>query len=468
MRAIYRLAAFLFLVFLTVTISGEVQTDSPGVAKAEVGQFLQTDKCAGCSHATTCETVEADAQIPIRAYVWPIPLILVLLLLVFLKKTRIRRFLLFSGILLFIWAIQLWEPWKLTENHNDPPAIQSAVEQPVENTDAEDEFLPFDEKAEGADSVDGDDEFAAFDVQEDGTEEGADEFAPLDQTETVVGVDPVEQSQNDLLRYVGLILLITIVAGILSRFRTTRKLRIPFLLGALVYMGFYNGGCPCMISSIQDFILWMFGATVFWGSMLWFLGLMVITYFFGRVWCGWFCHLGALQEFLYKANIIKPLKSAGAQKVLKYIQSITLIVLLVQLAVTRTNIFIHYDPFKVAFNLFSSNTTGYILLFIMLVSSVLIYRPFCRGFCPVGLAMSWVSYLPGASVIQPGEACVGCKTCNNVCDSGAIVRTDKVSYLHNGECIRCGACLDNCSKNSMHMGIGNGNPDYSCVKPVRE
>jgi ferredoxin len=466
MSAIHRFAAFLFLVFLTGTISGEVQTDTPDVVKSEVQHIALPDKCTGCSHVTACETVEADSQTPLRVYLWPVPFILGLILLVLLKKTGIRRFFLFAGILLFVWAIQLWKPWNLSEKNSDSPIVNSAVQQPVENTVADDEFLPFDDTAESA--VGSDDEFAAFDMQEDGTEATNDEFAPLAQPETMTNIDTVRQSQNDLLRYVGLILLITILAGILSRFRTTRKLRIPFLLGALIYMGFYNGGCPCMISSIQDFILWMFGATVFWGSMLWFLGLMVITYFFGRVWCGWFCHLGALQDFLYKANIIKSLKSVGAQKVLKYIQIVTLIVLLVQLAVTRTNIFIHYDPFKVAFNLFSSNTTGYVLLFIMLVSSVLIYRPFCRGFCPVGLAMGWVSYLPGASVIQPGEGCIGCKTCNNVCDSGAIVRTDKVSYLHNGECIRCGACLDNCSKNSMHMGLGNGNPDYSCLKPVRE
>ena len=139
---------------------------------------------------------------------------------------------------------------------------------------------------------------------------------------------------------------------------------------------------------------------VSWVSMLWFLGLLLLTYFFGKVWCGWLCHLGGLQDFLFKVTGWYFLSSQKSQRVLNYIQIGLLATLLVQLLITRSNIYVHYDPFKVAFNLISANTTGYILLVLLLLSSVLIYRPFCRMACPVGLILGWVTLIPGARKLK--------------------------------------------------------------------
>lgn len=451
--------------------------------------FVQEDKCTGCPHASACSIETEEASMPLRSLLWPLPFLMGLGLFWFFRKISLKQVLLFVIPLLAIYAIQISHrfaekediiPQEHLAKNADGNSAQSTAE-----ASTEDEFAPFDEASE---SVQTEDEFAPF-IEEEA--EAKDEFAPFNEassstnddefaqfepnTETAQlnqnsvtlepAVDKEKESQNYLLRYVGLILLITIIAGFLSRYKTTRRLRLLFLLGALVYMGFYNGGCPCMISSFQDFVMWIFGAEVFWGTMLWFVGLMVITYFFGRVWCGWFCHLGALQEFLFKTAIIKPLKSAGAQGVFKVMRSVTMVVLVTQIALTNTNIFIHYDPFKVAFNLFSTNTTAYVLLFVLLISSLLINRPFCRGFCPVGLAMGWVSRIPGASILYPSNECIGCKSCNNACEVGAIVRTEKISTLDNAECIRCGACQDNCLKNAMSIKASKGQINFTCVKP---
>ena len=129
-------------------------------------------------------------------------------------------------------------------------------------------------------------------------------------------------------------------------------------------------------------------------SLVWFLGLIPLTYLFGKVWCGWVCHLGAFQEFLYRANNFKFLKGEGAQKTLRILQYTMFATLMIQLMVTKTNIFIHYDPFKVAFNLRSFHTLGWVLLGLLLLTSLFIYRPFCRGVCPVGLVLGWVSKIP--------------------------------------------------------------------------
>jgi ferredoxin/uncharacterized protein YukE len=251
------------------------------------------------------------------------------------------------------------------------------------------------------------------------------------------------------LNKVLLALLATIVAGFLVRNSRSRKFRPFFLLGAIVVLGFIEGACPCPISSVQNTILFLFGEDVHWYNMLWFLGLLPVTYFLGKVWCGWICHLGALQELIHIPARFSFLQSRKAVRILKWIRIATFVLLVVQLFVTRTNVFIKYDPFKVAFNLFSTNTTGYILLVIMLISSVLVYRPFCRGFCPIGLILGWVARIPGASVIGVSNGCMSCKTCNDACQMQAITREKKKSELDNEECIACGECLDSCRQKEL-------------------
>lgn len=248
-----------------------------------------------------------------------------------------------------------------------------------------------------------------------------------------------------------LVLFLTVIAGILVRFKTTRKLKVFMLLGTTIYLGFINGACPCMISSFQNVVLYSIGVEVRPVLMLWFLGLIPITYFFGKVWCGWVCHLGALQEFIFRPGVAKILQNHKSQIILKYIRIATLIILVAQIIITRTNVFIHYDPFKVAYNLFSANILGYVLLAIMLVSSALIYRPFCRTFCPVGLILGWVSHIPGATKLNKNESCIDCKNCSTQCRQKAMIFENKKSILNNEDCMLCGDCMDSCKFSSLEI-----------------
>lgn len=416
-----------------------------------------SSKCQGCPHASACFEAQ-QTKAPLRGLLWPIPLLLAAVALSYFSKIKYKH-LIWIG--LSIGSIYLIQHSNInSEKTEEPKALEQSNEDLIE-----DDFAPFEETTsssedfpafEETESTSTDDEFAPFDETS-----GDDEFQSFD-TEKETLQTGLSEQERELLWYVIPILLLTIFAGFLSRFKSTRKLRLIFLLGGLVYMGFYNGGCPCMISSFQDVVMWLFGAKVFWGTMLWFFGLMIITYFFGRVWCGWFCHLGALQEFLFKSNIIRSLTSYKAQRVFIIMRYVVFIILVIQIALTRTNIFIHYDPFKVAFNLFSTSTTGYVLLAILLLSSLLINRPFCRGFCPVGLAMGWVMRIPGAALLKPNDACISCKVCHNTCDSGAIVKEEKHSFINNAECIRCGECQDSCPKSAMKDSFSKGDITFDC------
>ena len=308
------------------------------------------------------------------------------------------------------------------------------------------------------------DEFSEFDGETEFTENTSDEFDEssnefANDDEFSTSEDKFSEFQEDEVAeperktnwtrfyWAISILAFTILAGTLVRFEKTRKLKPIFLLAAVAILGFYRGG-PGIISSFQNTFLFFIGVTDVWPAIVLFLGLLPITYFFGKVFCGWTCYLGAIQEFLYIGKF-KILQSEKAQKIMRTIRYVIFVILIAQLTFTQAIEWSKIGPFKVIFNLFSPNLTGYILLVILLLSSLFIHRPFCKMVCPAGLAFGWITKLPGASVLGITSTCSGCKTCNTSCEINAITREGKTSKLDNQECIMCGECMNDCKIESI-------------------
>ncbi len=307
-----------------------------------------------------------------------------------------------------------------------------ALTQTTEGAEQNDEFETFDTTQKISTS----NEFAAFDTTNNNTKCANDgECKTGNVKENVI--------------WILEILFFTIIAGVLVRFKTTRNFRGLFLLASVAFVGFYKGGCPCPILGIQNLTLTLVGVKIYWGSIIYLPGLIIITYFFGKVWCGWICQLGAIQELIHLPSGIKILQSQKSQKIMRYTRIALLIILVSQLIITKTAIYEHYDPFKAIYNLIAANTITLILLILVLVSSVFIFRPFCKVACPIGLILGWVSKIPGASVIGNNDSCTSCANCHNACKIRAITRDEKISVLDNQECIACGDCLNSCKKISL-------------------
>ncbi len=303
----------------------------------------------------------------------------------------------------------------------------------IENTDTSITEQDTEENEFSTDEFESDDEFSLDDA--------SDEF-----DNSVTDTEPMSY---DRLYWAIAVLLYTILAGIFVRYNATRKLRGLFLMVGLVILGFYRGG-PGVISSFQNSYLLAIGVKVNWQAIVLFLGLIPVTYLFGKVFCGWVCYLGAIQEFIH-IDKVKLFQSERAQKTMKWIRIVATIAVIVQLTFTHIILWNKIGPFKVAINLFSSNLIGYVLLGIVLVSSVFIYRPFCKIICPVGLLHGLISKIPGASVLDINTSCAGCKTCSTSCQINAITRDGDTSKLDNEECIRCGDCIDDCKIKSISI-----------------
>ena len=332
-------------------------------------------------------------------------------------------------------------PANAQKDESDPYGSLEQTNTTSSTTKTEDEFgefVPIEEASSGSGA---DDEFGEFES-----------FEQSDSTQVEKSCSgekscSEEKRRKNFLWVLGA-LLMTIIAGFLVRSKKLTALRGPMLLASLLVFGFYLGGCPCPIMSMQHGILFVLGEEVHWQQTVWFLALIPITYIFGKVWCGWVCHLGALQEFIFLPGRVKILQSRKAQNMMRYIRMALLIALIVQLVITHTNWYKEVDPFKVAFNLMSPHLTGWILLALLLISSVFIYRPFCKTICPIGLVLGWITKIPGASVLGIKGKCTGCVSCNRSCKINAITRDEKFSKLDNQECIACGECTHSC-----HEGV---------------
>lgn len=308
--------------------------------------------------------------------------------------------------------------------------VASDKEKPAKNefSNAGDEFSNNDEFSDNQDEFSSNDEFSDSNNEFNSTPE------------------KIPTNWNRFYWAIG-ILGFVILAGIFVRVPKLRKFRPLFLLAAVVILGFYRGG-PGIISSFQNTYLFIIGASNKWTAIVLFVGILPLTYIFGKVFCGWICYLGAIQQFLYISKI-KLFQTEKAQKVFKIIRYIALTALIIQLTIIGRIEWSTIGPFKVIFNLYSPNITGYILLAILLVSSLFIYRPFCKAICPVGLILGWITKIPGASILGINNSCTSCKTCNTACDINAITRENKISKIDNSECVMCGDCLDDCKVTSI-------------------
>jgi len=260
-----------------------------------------------------------------------------------------------------------------------------------------------------------------------------------------------EEMINISFHWVLGVLAATIIAGFLVRFRTTRNIRGLFLIFSVALLGFYHGGCPCPISSFENTILYLAGVDVLWKNMIWFLGLIPLTYFCGKVYCGWICHLGALQEIIFQPGKFRLLYSRRAQKIMKLTRLVLLIVLLIQLLLTKTLLFEKIDPFKAVFNLFSSGITGWILLVLLILLSVFAYRPFCRSACPIGMILGLTVKMPGASAIKNISCNNSCGNCEEICRIHAISDINSQNKIDQYECNACGDCISSCTEQKFYL-----------------
>ena len=217
------------------------------------------------------------------------------------------------------------------------------------------------------------------------------------------------------------VLVLLVVLSLTSWFAIKKRSRNGILLLTVfsaIYFGFYRNGCICTVGSIQNVALAFADPKYVLSlyALLFFLLPLVFSLFFGRVFCGAACPLGAIQDLL----IYKPLTiPAWLRKTLGFIPYLYL-GLAVLFAATGTEFIIcRYDPFIGIYRMNGPHLMIYLGIAFLLMG-LFIARPYCRFFCPYGALLNVFSRFSRRHLSVFPSKCIQCKLCTTACPFEAI------------------------------------------------
>lgn len=233
--------------------------------------------------------------------------------------------------------------------------------------------------------------------------------------------------------------LVLLVIGLATAAFATKAvpLRWASLAATLVLLGFVDGGF-LSVSHITSGIWAGVGVYVRDVPLLLLVTFTVVTTLvWGRVFCGFLCPFGALQDFIDR--IVprawkRPLSRALHDRAIYAKYVILAVIVVPPLLGSRVSTYQYFEPFGTVFFL-SPSMLLWAIAAVILGASVIIPRFYCRYACPLGAALGLLSIV-SLRRIERVEHCTLCKVCEQKCPTGAITGPD----IRFSECVRCNVC----------------------------
>jgi polyferredoxin len=240
----------------------------------------------------------------------------------------------------------------------------------------------------------------------------------------------------------------------------SKKMRVSILLITIIFGGIWLGGIPNAIMPIQQ-TLTAIGLRINFDYLLPAIiivsVLLTTSVIVGRIFCGFACPIGALQELISKINFKSDLK---AQKKVKIridvstrlsvkVRWIFLGLLFLSASIWSLIILPEFNPL-LGFSIFRSPDSHtlvipFIALILVCITSVFLYRPWCRFLCPFGTGSSFLT----RTKLQHMENCTDCGVCEKICPTQEATKESK-----KGECYLCFRCAEACPNNAIIFRLG--------------
>ena len=222
------------------------------------------------------------------------------------------------------------------------------------------------------------------------------------------------------------------------------------------------GSCP--IGSLQAVI----GSRNYKFSFYVIGFLMITGSFMGRFVCGWLCPFGLFQDLLHKIPFVKKIRKVPFDKYLRYLKYVVLVVFVIGLPLLLADNNGFSDPWfcklicpagtlmggipLVSVNPALREAIGFLfgwkmgILLLVVLLSIMIYRPFCRYLCPLGAIYGLFNRFSLYRYEVDENKCNQCGLCQRTCELNIKV----YETPNSAECIRCGKCLKACPQDALH------------------
>lgn len=223
--------------------------------------------------------------------------------------------------------------------------------------------------------------------------------------------------------------------------------------------------------------------------------LVLVLLFTNRIFCGWICPIGAIQDACAAIPTTKKklkINTHNSLLKIKYIFVVLIIILVIPLGITATTNYEFYLDYKANLGDFGKKPLGYfslseyifvvfpnmikdmivtgslqplfssLLTFIIfffylaiIILSVWYPRVYCRYFCPFAAVASTVSEYSFLKLSRNPVRCVGrteCGICEKVCPKQIRILDEHFEFFTGkGECNFCLKCKEKCPYDAIDM-----------------
>jgi ferredoxin-type protein NapH len=229
----------------------------------------------------------------------------------------------------------------------------------------------------------------------------------------------------------------------------------------------------CFLHFFTEGIIWNTPWTMMLPHILFFV---ILAFIFGRLFCGWMCPMGFLQELMSKLReklgirqreIPERYLSIMAKFRYGFLAMIILMAIAIALPIGLTFLQGEFSiigcetcPARIIMPLFSGNPPGYysfntvvyaifaivgISFLILFFLAFFFKRPFCKV-CPSGTILSLFNTGSLLSKEKDVKKCTSCGICARVCptDNKHIFREKVHKRVDSANCVRCYSCVRHC------------------------
>lgn len=204
------------------------------------------------------------------------------------------------------------------------------------------------------------------------------------------------------------------------------------------------------------------------GNIAVVLGILLITWLFGRIYCSVLCPLGVFQDIVFwiRRNLgrkVKPLRKRfnfnRERRWVRYPMAALYIACLIVDVQLLTALLGPYSAYgRMVTAVVGGGPAPFIIAavvtFVVIVLCAWFWgRAWCNTVCPVGTILGCFSKYSLFGVRGNPDKCVKCGACEHICKASCL--DSSTQTIDHSRCVDCFDCIDFCKAGALEFGIRN-------------